>query len=57
MDKKSAQYVNDIIDSEGFDYGLRSYSNFEKVKDEEFHRLLKAYRVAADALEEYIDKQ
>jgi hypothetical protein len=42
------------VDNEGFDYAFRKYSNFEDVKDKEFHRLREAYVDAADALEEYI---
>ena len=42
------------VDNEGFDYAFRNYSDFKEVKDEEFHKLRKAYVDAADALAEYI---
>ena len=42
------------VENEGFDYAFRNYSDFKDVKDEEFHRLRKAYVDAAEALSEYI---
>ena len=49
-------YVKAKIESEGFDYAFRDYSDFSDVLDEEFHELRKAYIAAADALSNYIDK-
>lgn len=43
--------------SEGFHYCWKHYSNFEEIKDNEFHKLRKKYIKAADALQKYIDKQ
>lgn len=42
------------IENEGFDYAFRNYSDFRDVKDQEFHRLRKAYIEAADALSDYL---
>ena len=53
MKKKDREYIRDVVDNEGFDYAFRCYSSFEKVKDEEFHKLREAYIVAANALAEY----
>lgn len=50
----SLEYVRDKIETEGFDYAFRMYSEFESVKDEEFHRLRKAYVEAAEALDAYL---
>jgi adenine-specific DNA methylase len=52
---KEKRKIKEIIDCEGFHYGLVSYSDFEDVKDERFHELLKAYRLAAGAIEEYLN--
>lgn len=57
MTKEEKTDVKCSIDNEGFDYAFRSYSNFEEVKDEEFHKLRKVYIEAADALEKYINNQ
>ena len=45
------------MDAEGFDYCFRNYSNWKEIKDTEFHKLRKAYMEAANALEEYINKE
>jgi hypothetical protein len=45
------------VDNEGFDYAFRHYSDFKEVKDEEFHKLRKAYVEAAEALSEYIGNE
>ena len=42
------------VENEGFDYAFRNYSDFKEVKDNEFHKLRRAYVEAADALSEYI---
>ena len=42
------------MDYEGFDYCFRNYSDWEEVKDAEFHKLREAYIAAADALETYV---
>ena len=54
MTRKELKYVLSLIDNEGFDYGLRHYTGFAEIKDEEFHRLLKNYVDAAEEIEDYI---
>lgn len=51
---KTLEDVVAIIDQEGFDYAFCDYSNFEDVKDEEFHKLRKNYIEAKQALENYL---
>ena len=46
--------VRDRVDQEGFDYCFVHYSNFEDIKDKEFHRLRKAYCKAQKELAEYL---
>ena len=46
--------LDSAVDCEGFDYCFRFLSNWGEIKDKRFHKLLKAYQEAADALEEYI---
>lgn len=41
------------VESEGFDYAFRSYSDFQHIKDKKFHNLRKAYVKAAQALVDY----
>ena len=43
MEPKDKKYVLAIIDNEGFDYAFHSYSDFDRVKDDEFHRLRQEY--------------
>ena len=54
MKAKDRRYVDETVENEGFDYAFRHYSDFENVKDEEFHRLRKAYLAAREALVEYV---
>lgn len=51
------QYVQDIIESQGFDYAFAEYDRpfEENVKDPQFHVLCKAYVAAQKALADYID--
>lgn len=39
---------------EGFHYCFTSYSNWEEVDDDEFQKLLAAYKSSAETLEHYI---
>jgi hypothetical protein len=50
---RTLAYVRNTVNLEGFDYAFRHYSNFEEVKDPEFHRLREAYVAAAEALAKY----
>lgn len=54
MNYEQMQYVKDHAEQEGFDYCFTGYSDFADIKDEEFHKLRKAYVTAAEALQKYI---
>lgn len=54
MTKQEKQQVHDLIEAQGFEYGLLEYSAMEEVRDEEFHALLEAYRAARQELSDYI---
>lgn len=47
--------VRSRADQEGFDYCFCSYSDFEDIKDEQFHTLRRAYVKAAEALKAYLN--
>ena len=46
--------LREKIDSEGFDYCFDGYSNWDEIKDKEFHALREAYLDAKAELESYI---
>lgn len=57
MTTKNENQFNDVayrIDSEGFDYCFEGYSDWEEIKDEEFHYLRLKYLEAMRALQEYV---
>lgn len=54
MNKEEKVYVLETVEREGFDYAFTEYSDFNEVKDEEFHRLRVMYKRASQALAEYI---
>jgi len=51
------QSVQYRMDEEGFDYCFESYSNWDEIKDEEFHRLRLGFLQYMKELREYIDKK
>jgi len=55
MTGQELDYVRDIVGQEGFDYAFCDYSDFKEVKDDEFHRLRKAYVNAAEALKKFLN--
>lgn len=55
MKKKDREYVQACVENEGLDYAFRHYSDFEKIEDEKFHELRKAYVKAAEELVEYAE--
>lgn len=57
MTAEQAQEVLDILDSEGFDYGLRFYSSFDEIDDPSFHNLRVAYCDMANKLENYLKER
>jgi hypothetical protein len=42
---------------DGFDYALRKYSTYPKMKDAEFHKLQKDYKQNAQSFEKYIESK
>lgn len=48
------QYVQSKMQDEGFDYCFIHYSDFEEIKDEQFHILRKKYIQAQKELKKYI---
>lgn len=57
MTDKELDDVRATIDSEGFDYAFRYYSEFRPIKDRKFHRLREAYIEAAAALAQYVGEE
>lgn len=57
MKKEDAEYLLSRMNQEGFHYCFESYSNFEDIKDERFHKLRKEYLESAKKLKEYIKSQ
>ena len=51
------QSVQYRIDDEGFDYCFESYSSWDEIKDEEFHRLRLGFLQHMKELREYIDSK
>ena len=46
--------VNEIIESEGFDYTFVDYSNFEEISNDEFHELREGYLNARRRLKTFM---
>ena len=42
------------MDEEGFDYCFESYSRFEEIKDEEFHKLRLEFLESMKKIREYV---
>jgi hypothetical protein len=45
------------MDEEGFDYCFESYSRWDEIKDEEFHRLRLGFLQSMEELRNYIDNK
>jgi hypothetical protein len=56
MTGKEKKYVLNIIENEGFEYTFEYYSNFEEIKDEQFHKLKDVYLKAKEELKSYIER-
>jgi len=54
MTGKEFRYVLDTIEQEGFDYTFESYTDFDEIKDPEFHKLRTNFLEARKALAEYV---
>lgn len=63
MTKKERQEICKSVDYEGFDQIFIHERNFDEIKDEKFHQLVRDYASAHKALsdyigfEEYLEKQ
>lgn len=44
------------MDEEGIDYCFKHYSNWDEIKDEEFHRLRLDFLISMKELREYVSK-
>lgn len=54
MKKRERTHVQDVVDKVGFEHAFLHYSEFERVKDGQFHELRKAYVAASKALYDYV---
>lgn len=54
MNGKQVRVIADRVELEGFDYAFVHYSDFNEIKDEEFHKLRVAFLTARTALIDYI---
>lgn len=45
------------LSEDGLDYAVLVYSNWEEIKDKDFHELRKRYEDAAEQLENYINNK
>lgn len=52
--EKDMTYVFHCMGNEGFHYCFEHYSDFDEVKDEEFHKLRKEYLKISEKLEKYV---
>jgi hypothetical protein len=51
------EFVYHKMREEGFHYCFESYSNFEDIKNETFHKLRQEYLLSAKQLENYIKRK
>lgn len=54
MTGKEFQEVLNTIENEGFAYAFFGYSDFDEIKDKEFHKLRLAFVEAGHKLAEYV---
>jgi hypothetical protein len=45
------------MDNEGIDYCFESYSRFDEIKDEEFHRLRNNFLTSMKEIREYVENK
>ena len=45
------------MENEGIDYCFEHYSNFEEIKDEEFHKLRKEFLESMEKIRGYVKKK
>ncbi len=49
--------VQEIIESEGFDYTFVDYSDFDEIDNDEFHELRESYLNARKRLRGFMERQ
>lgn len=58
MNYKEIKLIEEVINNEGFEYGIADYANFKsgyfEITDERFHLLREAYLEAKKDLEVYL---
>ena len=54
MKKSDLEEIQSIIDNEGFDYTFAHYSNFNDIKDKEYHELKKKFLDSRAELGKYL---
>lgn len=57
MIQEDKDYIKRKIENEGFHYCFVSYSRFEDIEDEEFHRLRLNYLDAIEKIKNYINEE
>lgn len=55
MNKQDREYVKSTIDSEGLCYAFEDYSDFDEIKDEEFHKLRLELLQSIKKIKDYIE--
>jgi hypothetical protein len=54
MTPKEMRYVWETVEKEGFEYAFVDYSDFQEIKDEEFHKLREAYLAERKKFADYL---
>lgn len=55
INKEENKSIVGDIESEGFEYAFVHYSNYDDIKDSQFHRLRKAFLEARKDLADYLN--
>lgn len=50
MTEHERQFIQDVCEAEGFDYGFAHYTSFDDIEDEKFHRLREKFLAAREKL-------
>ena len=57
INEEDKQMIREVIEIEGFDYAFCDYSNFDDIKDVEFHRAKREYIEAAKRLKQLLEME
>jgi hypothetical protein len=55
MNKEDVKYLIHEVENDGLHYAIADKSNWEQIKDKEFHKLREQYITAAVAMQDKID--